>query len=48
MKTVGIILIGIGIILSIVKAVSLGISWAVIIVGIILLLAGYLLKTKAS
>ncbi len=48
MRTLGIILIAIGIILRIIKTVSLGFSWALIIIGIILLLAGYLLKTKSS
>jgi len=48
MRTLGIILIAIGIILRIIKTVSLGFSWALIIIGLILLLAGYLLKTKPS
>jgi hypothetical protein len=48
MRTLGIILIAIGIILRIIKTVSLGFSWALIIIGLILLLAGYLIKTKSS
>jgi len=48
MRTMGIILIAIGIILRIVTKVSLGFSWALIIIGLILLLAGYLIKTKSS
>jgi len=48
MRTLGIILIAIGIILRIIKTVSLGFSWALILIGLILLLAGYLIKTKSS
>ncbi|NIM90595.1 MAG: hypothetical protein GTO17_06565 [Candidatus Aminicenantes bacterium] len=48
MRTLGIILIVIGIILRIIQTVSLGFSWSLIIIGLILLLAGYLLKTKSS
>jgi len=48
MRTMGIILIAIGIILRIIKTVSLGFSWALIIIGLILLLAGYLIKTRSS
>lgn len=48
MRTLGVILIAIGITLRIIKTVSLGFSWALIIIGLILLLAGYLLKTKSS
>lgn len=46
MKTLGIILVGIGIILTIVRIVPPEISWAVIFVGIIFILMGYILKTK--
>lgn len=38
MKTLGIILIGIGIILTIVRVVPPEISWAVILIGIIFIL----------
>jgi hypothetical protein len=48
MRTLGIILIAIGIILRIIKTASLGFSWALIIIGLILLLAGYLIKTRSS
>lgn len=44
MKTIGVILIGIGIILTIVRAVPPEISWIVILVGIIFLLIGYISK----
>lgn len=48
MKTLGVILIGIGIILSIIRLVPPEIYWIVILVGIIFLLVGFLLKTRAS
>lgn len=48
MKTLGIILIGIGIVLSIIRAAPPEIYWIVILVGIIFLLVSYLLKTRAS
>lgn len=46
MRTLGIILTGIGIILTIVRVAPPEISWAVILIGIIFILIGYLLKTK--
>jgi len=48
MKTLGIILVAVGIILRIAKTASLGISLFLILIGILLLLVGYLLKTKRS
>ena len=47
MKTLGVILIGIGIILAIIRLAP-EIYWIVILVGIVFLLIGYLLKTKDS
>ena len=44
MKTIGVIIIGLGIILSIVNVVSALIAWLVILAGVIFLLIGYLLK----
>jgi len=46
MRTLGIILVAIGIFLRMIRAVSFGISWAVIIIGIILIFVGYFLKAK--
>ena len=48
MRSLGIILFSIGVILRIAKVVSPGFSWIIILIGIILLLASYLLKTKGS
>lgn len=48
MKTLGILLIGIGLILSIMRIIPSEICWIVIFVGIIFILVGFLLKTRAS
>jgi glucose dehydrogenase len=48
MRTLGILIIILGIVLKIVKAVSPGVSWAFIIAGLILLFVSYLKKIRSS
>jgi len=48
MRTLGVLIIILGIVLKIVKAVSPGVSWAFIIAGLILLLISYLKKIRSS
>jgi len=48
MKLLGLLIFVLGLVLKWFTSISLGIAWALIIVGAIILIAGYLLKSRAS
>ncbi len=48
MKLLGFLLVILGIVLRLFKLTSSGITWVLIIIGAILLIAGYILKSRVS